>query len=103
MGMTFEQLMKDITFLDLLDEKGCLLVGGIMKLAMELKVADKGRGIALEIFGILEQQPWLASAVALIFCLDTVLQNNPANTGMQVKDLINELEQKMKKGKLKNE
>jgi hypothetical protein len=100
MDMTFAELMKNVTFADLLDKRGSLVVGGLMKLGMELNVAGKGREVSAKIFEILEGKPWLASAVALIFCLDTVLQNNPASTGAEGRDLINELEQKMKEGKL---
>jgi hypothetical protein len=93
----FDELMKSASLVGILNSKGREVLISLATLTVENSVTSDSQKLAVEIFKIFNNKPWLHGAMALFFCLDMILQNNPAiENDIEIQDMIKDLEERMK-------
>lgn len=100
-SLNFIRLMKDIKVADILNDDGRLVMAGILGMAMDPETADMVKLLSKKVIRVVDGTPWVHSAVALIFCLDMILQTNPISCGdEEAKLAVEGLEKKVANGEI---
>jgi hypothetical protein len=95
----FDKLMQDAKLVDMLNSEGKLIVLGLSSLTTEYKTGKDSEALSREIFKLLDGKPWLHSIMALLFCFDMMLQDNPTTKPeSEVEEMIKRMEENMRKG-----
>jgi hypothetical protein len=74
----------------------------LSRLTLKAELSVECRETSFKIFDAVEDKPWIQGIMSILFCLDMMLQNNPMSktdtkTNEEITNLINELEEKMRK------
>ena len=96
--MEIDKVMEELKLTDILNDKGKRVLSAMAHMSLRYKTNNDSRIVSSKIFDVIEGTGWLTGAMAMLFTLDMLLQNNPfsllKDDESAINNMFEELEQK---------